>query len=187
MNKTILNGKVVVSILTLVAAAACSSTGDSMRGAISTVIQPTDWTDRVCESPIYKEMIGTYSGEMSVIAGGRSCRWSATLSVAGQNSGRDCNLTGHVETLLIDQGSVVESSPYACASGKSEVIFTSGLGVGDDLDTLRPVSLGITFPSTLNERDTSGLELVHPIRQFEHMTVEYQGLMTDNRALLARQ
>ncbi len=187
MSKPVLSKKVIGSLLTLLVVAGCSSSGGSMRGVIFNVIKAPDWTGRVCESPIYGDVIGTYRGETIFSAGGRSCRWNTTLSVTGQNDGRDCNLTGYVETALIAQGPELESAPYACDSGKREVVFTNGLAVGDDLDSLRPVSIGITYPSTLAERNSDGVELVQPVRQYEHMTVEYEGLITDNGSLLPRQ
>ena len=66
---------------------------------------PVDWTGAVCESPIYEDMIGTFTGELTVPSGGGACVWNTTVVVSGENSDEACEMTGSIESVLnTDQG-----------------------------------------------------------------------------------
>jgi len=147
--------------------------------AVGQAMQPTDWTDRVCESPIYREMIGVYRGELI----NRSCRWDMQVSITGTNNGATCDLEAELNRNLLSQS---VDGAYTCASGPRATRVASGLRVGHDLTTLRPTSVGFQYVPMLEETDDNGVELVHPIGQYENLTAEYVGLVGE-RGTLARQ
>lgn len=178
-----MNINIPATMIVVLALSACSTNGSSV---INSLNETTDWTGSVCESPIYKDMIGTFQGELAVSIGNRSCRWDSTVTVIGQNNGENCDLSGSINSTVIDQGDQSDST-YACEAGTREVKFVNGLGVGDDLNTLRPLSLGFDFLPVLEERNAAGLTLVHPVTQYENVVVDYDGLRADNGLLRRRQ
>lgn len=149
----------------------------------SCALTPVDWTGAVCESPVYKDIIGTFTGELTSPSGGGACVWDTTVVISGENSDQICKLAGTIEsTIVTDQG----VTGYKCVEGNREVTFSNGLTAGDDLNRLRPASIGFHYRPTLEEKDSEGKNLVHAITQFEHVTVDYDGLMATS-GLLKRQ
>ncbi len=181
-----MTNKIIATTLMAVVVAGCSSSKDPI-SPITNLLPAPDWSDRVCESPVYREMIGTYKAELAKNQGSRSCRWNTTVVVNGESAGGDCNLTGYVESNLVEQGTQFEGADaYVCDSGRRDVNLVTGIAINDDLDTIRPVSLGFNFP-ILEAQDNNGISLVHPVTQFENMTVLFEGLRTDSGVLLVRQ
>lgn len=176
---------IIGSVFFFAALAGCSTSGDSVIGTITEAVNPTDWTDNACESPIYQEMIGTFSGELSFSAADRSCVWSSTVVVNGTSEGATCTLKGSIDSTLIQQGAPTRL-PYTCNAGVLDVTFTSGLRVGDDLISVRPESMGFNYLPSLEQLDVTGNELIHPVTQYEYVVVDYRGLSALN-GLLERQ
>ena len=61
--------------------------------------------------------------------------------------------------------------------------FVNGLKIGDDLTTIRPVSLGFNFLPFLEQTDAAGNELVPVVTQSEFGVVEMDGLSLNNGTL----
>ena len=174
MNKSIAG--LSVSLLFL---AGCSTGGDT----VAEVATPIDFTGRVCESPIYREIIGTYSGSMQFSAGGRFCVWETTVTVMPATSDdQSCEIEGTIASTVVQQGPQT-NVPFACDSGVREVMFVNGLKIGDDLTTIRPVSLGFNFLPFLEQTDAAGNELVPVVTQSEFGVVEMDGLSLNNGTL----
>jgi len=131
-------------------------------------------TGRVCESPLFNMVVGTYTGEVAYAlpSQNRSCRWSTTVNITGTNAGTECTLTGSVSNVLIEQGTQFESRPYSCDFGSRAASFAFGLGVGDDLNSIRPVSVIAYFEPGLEERDINGQEMVYPVTQSRSLDIE---------------
>jgi len=161
----------------LVFLAGCSTTGEKV------VTAPIDYTGRVCESPIFKQIIGTFSGELQATEGDRFCVWDATVSVsAAVSDDQSCELEGTIATTLVQQGPAA-ALPYVCDVGVRDVTFVNGLQIGDDLTTVRPVSLGFNYLPFLEERDSAGNELVFAVPQFQFSVIEMAGLRAENGRL----
>ena len=174
MNKSIAG--LSVSLLLL---AGCSTGGDT----VAEVATPLDFTGRVCESPIYREIIGTYSGSMQFSAGGRFCVWETTVTVMPATSDdQSCEIEGTIASVVVQQGPQT-NLPFVCDAGVRDVVFVNGLQVGDDLTTLRPVSLGFNFPPSLEQQDAAGNELVPAVTQFEFGVVDMGELLLENGTL----
>lgn len=166
-----------VALLTLTG---CSSSGES----ISVPVPPEDFTGRVCESPIYQEILGTFSGELQFSAGGRFCMWNATVTVtpAAVSDDLSCEIEGTIALTLLQQGAQTDI-PFVCDTGVRDVEFANGLGVGDDLTTVRPVSLGFNFLPFLEQTDAAGNQLVPAVTQFQFGIVDLGELILDNGTL----
>jgi len=125
----------------------------------------TDWTGRVCEAPLFNMIIGTYTGEVAYVlpSQSRSCRWSTTVTIEGANAGTECALSGSVYNVLVEQGTQFESNPYSCDFGGRSASFAFGLGVGDDLNSIRPVSVIAYFEPGLEEADNNDQEMVYSV------------------------
>lgn len=173
------------SVVVIVALAGCSTSGDSVIGTLTEAVNPTDWTNNACESPIYQEMIGTFSGELRFASAGRSCVWNSVVKVTGTSEGASCTLNGSIDSTVIQQGAQTEL-PYLCDTGIREVTFTSGLRVGDDLISIRPESMGFNYLPSLEQSDAAGNELIHPVTQYEYVVVDFNGLSAV-KGLLERQ
>jgi len=134
----------------------------------------TDWTGRVCESPLFNMVIGTYTGEVAYAlpSQSRSCRWSTTVTIEGTNAGTECALTGSVSNVLAEQGTQFESNPYSCDFGSRVASFAFGLGVGDDLNSIRPVSVIAYFEPGLEETDINDQEMVYSVTQSRSLDIE---------------
>lgn len=184
-QEQIVSKNIIGSVVALAALAGCSTGGDSMLNTITEAVNPTDWNDRVCESPIFMEMIGTFKGQLRFAEGDRSCVWNSTVIVNGQSDTDSCTLTGTIESTLAEQGPAADL-PYKCDVGVRDVSYASGLRVGNDLNTLRPESIGFNYPPSLEQRDEAGNELVHAVTQFEYLTVDFDGMRSAN-GLLVRQ
>jgi len=137
----------------------------------------SDWTGRVCESPIYDMIIGTYTGEVSYqqAAQNRSCRWNTTVTITGTNAGSECALSGGVNNELLEQSTQFEASAYSCDFGNRESSFAFGLGAGDDLNSIRPVSVIAYFEPGLEETDINGQELIYAVTQSRSLDIERDG------------
>ena len=154
------------AVLTQLIVAGCSSNGESIAEV------PVDFTGRVCESPIYQEIIGTFSGTLQFSEGGRFCIWETTVSVLpALSDDQSCEIEGTIASTVVQQGPQTDI-PFVCDSGVREVMFVNGLQVGDDLTTLRPVSLGFNFLPFLEQTDAAGNELIPAVTQSEFGVVD---------------
>jgi len=174
VRKNIVGFSVALIILT-----GCSSGGESIREEVL----PVDFTGRVCESPIFQEIIGTFSGELQFSEGGRFCIWNTTVSVMpAVSDDQSCEIEGTIASVVVQQGPQT-NLPFVCDAGVRDVLFVNGLQVGDDLTTLRPVSLGFNFPPSLEQQDAAGNELVPAVTQFEFGVVGMGELLLENGTL----
>ncbi len=149
-----------------------STTSNTDNNLATTV--PIDWTGRACESPAFRNTLGTYTGELQFQdSAARSCRWSAEITIAGSSAlaTEDCNLSGNIEVTLIEQGTQLEESPYLCAEINQATDYATGLQETLDLNIATPTSFQLQLEAPFPEFDVNGLALVNAVTQFESIVV----------------
>lgn len=177
-----MNTKIAGLSVSLLVLAGCSSGGGSVAipDPTAEVDAQEDFTGRVCESPIYQEIIGSYNGQLQFSEGDRLCVWDTTVSVMPvESDDQNCEIEGTIASTLLQQGPAA-NIPYVCDSGVRDVVFVNGLAVGDDLTTLRPVDLGFNFFPSLELLDAAGNEIVYAVTQFEFGVIDIDELTTEN-------
>lgn len=166
-----------VALLALTACSGSNSSGPATTPSdnIPDTTSAIDWTGRACESPAYKNSLGTYTGELTLVDTNldRFCRWNAEIVIAGTNAtgSDDCNITGSIKTTFVEQGSQIENSPYLCAEMNQSAGYETGLSNGLDLNVASMNSFIVQLDDPPAAADANGIELIHAITLLESLTI----------------
>ncbi|MEM7259524.1 MAG: hypothetical protein AAF404_19285, partial [Pseudomonadota bacterium] len=83
-----------------------------------------DWTNRACESPAYRSILGNYSGQIVYRdSSARGCLWNTEISIIGVSMVGECSLTGSISATPDVPG----NDGYVCSDVNAPTRFVVGL------------------------------------------------------------
>ena len=141
-----------------------------------------DWTNRACESPAYRTILGSYVGQIDYRdSEARACRWKTEISIIGVSMVTDCSLTGTISATPDIEG----SDGYRCTDMQAQTRFVVGL-TDTDLNRYGPTSVIIHLEDDLPTMSNNGNSLLSPVEQYQALTAENGVLITDAGNILSR-
>ena len=134
------------------------------------------WNDRVCEAPLFTNLLGVWEGRFDrrdSPTGPRGCVWEATLTITGQSMGLACLTTGVMDTEVVE---MLEDSilPYECADYDGNFAIPDSGSVDAFAELVLPQDFTWELQSgslpELNEDGTVGN--YYPISEVETFTID---------------
>lgn len=143
-----------------------------------------DWTNRACESPAYRSILGNYAGQIVYRDNdARGCLWNTQVSIIGVSMVAECSLTGSITATADGPG----NDGYECSNvSAAPTRFVVGVA-GEDLNYNVPTSVIVHLENEPPMSNSRGDSLMYPIIQFEALTAENGVLITDAGNILNRQ